>query len=113
KRVQIGNYRGGGLAARCGVRDDGLLIGRLPQTQPLVGKEEEGPVLEDRAAEHTAKIVGAFGWFLQTVVIDKPVPRVKLIVPEIFGARAVKSISSGAGHDRDLAAGGAAELRSK
>src|SRR5262249_9037500 len=113
KCIQVGTHSVWSLLPRSCVWD-GALLGRwLAQAQPFVREEEERFVFEDRAAEHTAKIILPLLRFCQTIVVHKPVLGVQHAIPEIVEQCAMEGISSRARHNRDLSARGASELRSE
>src|SRR5258708_269803 len=93
-RVQKWLHRGWSLQPRRSVWDHGLLCRGLAQPQPLGGEEEERLVLEDRPAEHTAKVILPLRGFRQIVEVHEPVPGVQHVIPEILEQRAMKSIGS-------------------
>ncbi len=97
--IQVGTHGGWSLLPRSVVGDDALLGKWLAQPEPLVGEEEECLVFEDRAAEHTAKVILPLLRLRQTIEVHKPVLGVQNAIPEILEQCAVKSIGSGARHN--------------
>src|SRR4029077_10177913 len=110
-RVQEWLHSGRSLLPRCCVRYGSCLRHRLKQSQPFVGEKEKGLVFEDGAAKHSAEVILPLRRFWQMIEIREPIPGVQNIVAKIFKSSAVKLVGAGAGHDGDLAAGGATKLR--
>ena len=68
---------------------------RQPESQPLVGKEEERPVLHNRATQSATKVVLALLGFRQRRIVRvtvEPIVRVKNIVSQVVKGSAVKLI---------------------
>ena len=68
-------------------------------------KEEECLVLENRTTDNAAKVILPLLWFRQTIEVRKPVIGVEHAIPKIFEQRAMKSVGSGACHNRNLTPG--------
>ncbi len=78
----------------------------LPELRALPGEKEKCPVLDDGPAERDSVLVA-----LQTVVGGgKKVPRVDLVVANVFVERAVESVGAGPGHHVDDPAAAPAKL---
>src|SRR6266540_374034 len=107
----MGSYlRGGILTCAQGrdIRDPSL---RLAQPQPLVGKEEEGAVLDDWSAQHAAEIILPDCWLRQPTVVSEPVVGVQYVIAEILKQSAGKTVRPTSGDDLHLPAGCPPELR--
>ncbi len=90
-----------------GVGHDGVLREALTQPHRFPGEEVEGLVLENRAADGSAKRVAP----QFPLAIGKAVARVHPVVSQEFVQNSVNLVRAGAGHDVDVSPGLAAEFR--
>src|SRR5262249_39211686 len=83
---------------------------RKARPESLVGKEKEGAVLPEGAAESTAKIILAGGRFGKGRIV-KPVAGIEDVVAEVIENGAMPLIGAALGDNRDLRARSASEFR--
>jgi hypothetical protein len=102
-----GDVAGGQDAEACVVvGDDRDARDALELAQPLVAAEEEGLVLDDRAAEGEAELVAPE---LRLPVVEE-VARVQVVVAQELEDRPVEGVGAGLGDGEEDAPGGAAVL---
>src|ERR1700733_4306443 len=96
------------MALACCQRGNGHLVGYAGRlTNPFVVREEEGAILQDRAADCSAKLIALEGWNAGRVEVVGCIQRA---VAQEFVCGSMKRICSGTCNRTDDTRGGAAVL---